>query len=68
MDQAFGEPLRARIMAKVSGYASTGVGDLKRLRGQAGCRLRVGDYRVIFIEDANSVTIVAAGHRREIYD
>jgi mRNA interferase RelE/StbE len=60
--------VRARIMTKLTGYASTGGGDVKRLKGQAGCRLRVGDYRVIFIEDTDNITIVAAGHRREIYD
>jgi mRNA-degrading endonuclease RelE of RelBE toxin-antitoxin system len=31
-------------------------------------RLRIGDWRVIFIEDATSITVVAVGHRREIYD
>jgi mRNA interferase RelE/StbE len=60
--------LRARIMTKVTGYALSGAGDVKRLKGQAGCRLRVGDYRVIFIEDTDSITIVAVGHRREVYD
>jgi mRNA-degrading endonuclease RelE of RelBE toxin-antitoxin system len=33
-----------------------------------GCRLRIGDWRVIFIEDARSITVVAVGNRREIYD
>jgi mRNA interferase RelE/StbE len=63
-----GAKLRARIMSKVTAYASSGTGDVKRLKGQAGCRLRVGDYRVIFIEDAYNITIVAVGHRREIYN
>jgi mRNA interferase RelE/StbE len=60
--------IRGRIMSKMQGYASAGTGDVKRLKGKAGCRLRVGDYRVIFFEDANSITIVAVGHRRDIYD
>ncbi|MBI4042329.1 MAG: type II toxin-antitoxin system RelE/ParE family toxin [Deltaproteobacteria bacterium] len=35
-----------------------------------GCRrLRVGDYRVIFvIEEPNLVKIVKIGHRKEVYD
>jgi mRNA-degrading endonuclease RelE of RelBE toxin-antitoxin system len=34
----------------------------------AGCRLRIGDWRVIFIEDTRSITVVAVGNRKEIYD
>ncbi len=54
--------------AKLTVYATNGSGDVKRLKGTAGCRLRIGDWRVIFIEDARSITIVAVGHRKEIYD
>jgi mRNA interferase RelE/StbE len=49
-------------------YATNGSGDVKRLKGTAGCRLRIGDWRVIFIEDARSITVVAVGNRKEIYD
>ncbi len=59
--------IRKRIRAKLEALALSGVGDIKRLRGQDGCRLRVGDWRVIFIDGA-TVTVVAVGHRREIYD
>jgi mRNA interferase RelE/StbE len=60
--------VRGRILPKLRTYASTGAGDVKRLKGQAGCRLRIGDYRVIFFEDARVMTVVAVGHRRDIYD
>jgi mRNA interferase RelE/StbE len=60
--------IRGRIMPKLQTYASAGTGDVKRLKGQVGCRLRVGDYRVIFVEDAEVITVVAVGHRRDIYD
>ena len=60
--------VRQRINDKLETFARTGAGDVKRLKGQAGCRLRIGDYRVIFIEDAASIIVVAVGHRREIYD
>jgi addiction module RelE/StbE family toxin len=34
-----------------------------------GCRrLRIGDWRVIFIIEGDTVTIVKIGHRREIYE
>ena len=53
--------------AKLTIYAANGSGNVKRLKGAGGCRLRIGDRRVIFIEDARSIT-VNAGNRREIYD
>ena len=59
--------IRQRIKAKLEAYGSTGTGDIKRLKGQDGYRLRIGDWRVIFIDDA-SIMVVAVGHRREIYD
>jgi mRNA interferase RelE/StbE len=31
-------------------------------------RLRVGDYRVIFVIEGATVLIVKIGHRREVYD
>jgi mRNA interferase RelE/StbE len=60
--------IRRRIDAKITVYATNGSGDVKRLKGSAGSRLRIGDWRVIFIEDAKSITVVAVGNRREIYD
>ena len=59
--------IRERVKAKLETFAATGSGDVKRLKGQDGCRLRVGDWRVIFI-DGRTVIVVAVGHRREIYD
>ena len=49
-------------------YASEGKGDVRRLKGRAGSRLRVGDWRVIFEETQDRIVVVAVGHRREIYD
>jgi mRNA interferase RelE/StbE len=42
---------------------------IKKLQGQESYRLRVGDYRVLFIVDDQNrlVTIYAIGHRREVY-
>ena len=41
----------------------------KKLQGQEGYRLRVGDYRVLYtIDDKNKqVIVLAVGHRREVY-
>ena len=60
--------IRKRIEAKLTTYAINGSGDVKRLKGAAGCRLRIGDWRVIFIDDVKSIIIIAVGNRKEIYD
>jgi mRNA interferase RelE/StbE len=60
--------VRDRIGKKLEVFAATGQGDVKKPKGQAGARLRVGDWRVIFYEESGMITVVAVGHRREIYD
>lgn len=39
------------------------------LRGREGYRLRVGDYRIIYIIDGGVllVVVVTIGHRRDVY-
>jgi mRNA interferase RelE/StbE len=49
-------------------YAASGSGDVKQLKGIAGCRLRIGDWRVIFVEDTRSIPVVAVGNRKVLYD
>ena len=60
--------IRNRIDAKLMTYAKDGSGDVKRLKGGRGCRLRIGDWRIIFIEDARLITVVGVGHCNEIYN
>ena len=60
--------VRSRIHKKLVRYAETGAGDVKTLTGRPGACLRVGDWRVIFVEDARTVTVMAVGHRGQIYD
>lgn len=60
--------VRARIRTRLEAFAATGRGDVKALKGRAGMRLRVGDWRVIFYEDGDTIVVVAVGHRRNIYD
>jgi mRNA interferase RelE/StbE len=40
-----------------------------RLKGSKSYRIRVGDYRVVYSidDDARVVTVVAIGHRSQIY-
>jgi mRNA interferase RelE/StbE len=60
--------VRQRIDTRLTEFAATGKGDVKRLKGRKGSRLRVGDWRVIFYEEGGSLIVAAVGHRREIYD
>ena len=60
--------VRGRLNAKLTSFAQTGQGDVKRLKGRAGARLRAGDWRIIFYTEGNALVVVAVGHRREIYD
>ena len=59
--------VRQRLDAKLQTFAQTGQGDVKRLKGRDESRLRVGDWRIIFYCEGNTVVVVAVGHRREIY-
>lgn len=59
-----------RIREKIEQYAADPASlanQVKRLQGSPYYRLRVGDYRVILDENGMVVTIIAVGHRREIY-
>ena len=60
------QPLQ--ILLALTEYASSGKGQIKKLKGSGELRLRVGDYRVrfeVFEEDA--YRILRVGHRREAY-
>jgi mRNA interferase RelE/StbE len=59
--------VRVDIEAKIERFAETGAGNVKRLAGRPGARLRVGDWRVIFVETATTVEVRAVGNRRDIY-
>jgi mRNA interferase RelE/StbE len=57
-----------RILSALHRFAETGQGDVKRLKGQTEeLRLRVGDYRVRFIEESDSLHINRVLHRKEAY-
>ncbi len=42
-------------------------GNVKRLTGRPGARLRIGDWRVIFVETTATIEVRAVGNRRDIY-
>lgn len=41
----------------------------RKLKGRDGHRIRVGDYRALYLvdEDAREVTVYRVAHRREVY-
>lgn len=43
------------------------LGDIKKLKGSSGYRLRVGDFRVIYNQDGTIIDIIDIGNRGEIY-
>ena len=58
-----------RIFDGLNRFAVTGKGDLKVLTGKyAGqLRLRLGEYRVFFMEPGEVLHILRVKHRREAY-
>ena len=60
--------IRMRLRTRLRELAASGSGDLKRLKGREGTRLRVGDWRIILFVTADEIQVTAVGHRREIYD
>jgi mRNA interferase RelE/StbE len=64
--------VRRRVRDSLLEFASSGRGDLKRLRGTRGredlFRLRVGDYRVVFAVTATEIRVTRIIHRGEGYD
>ena len=60
---ALPQDARAQVEAGIHRYAMTGQGDVKRLQGRDGYRLRIGSYRVIFDEDATTILAIYIGRR-----
>jgi mRNA interferase RelE/StbE len=60
-----------RIRGKIEQYASDPpslAGNVKKLKGRPGYRLRVGNYRVIFDRDGVVMDILHIGHRGSVYE
>jgi mRNA-degrading endonuclease RelE of RelBE toxin-antitoxin system len=58
-----------RVRQAVERFANTGVGNIKRLQGidPPEYRLRVGDYRVRFHEEEETIRILRVRNCREAY-
>ena len=58
-----------RLFAGILHYARTGGGDVTNLHGElaGGLRLRLGDYRIMFTLEQESIRIYGVRHRSEAY-
>ena len=61
------------VEGKISQLADGGnalAGNIKKLQGRDGYRLRVGDYRVIYTIDNGAliITIIKIGSRGDVYE
>ena len=58
-----------RILHALTRYSESGQGDIRNLEGefQGHFRLRAGDYRVVFRQKEDTITIVRVRHRSESY-
>ena len=58
-----------RVKQSVERFAETGAGNVKKLQGidPPEFRLRVGDYRVRFYQDSETLRILRVRNRREAY-
>ena len=66
---ALDKGIARRVKQAVERFADTGVGNVKRLQGidPPEYRLRVGDYRVRFHLDDETVQVLRVRNRREAY-
>ena len=58
--------LTRKLLALEANPRPTGV---QKLHGEDRYRIRIGDYRVLYLidDDSKTVAIIAVGHRREVY-
>ncbi len=57
-----------RIVSKIDQISENlSKGDIKKLKGYDYYRLRVGDYRIIFMFEGATIKIIKIGHRQQVY-
>lgn len=58
------KPTRERIVTAINLLPD---GDVKKLQGQSGYRLRVGDFRILFDKSGNILFIEKIDNRGQVY-
>ena len=59
-----------RIRARIEQYAqdpASLANNIKKLKGREGLRLRIGDWRVIFEENRETIDVLVIGPRGSVY-
>jgi len=60
--------IQQRMLARIEEMSDNLHGDVKRLTGSTPeYRLRVGDYRVLFEVEKETIMVYRIRHRREVY-
>jgi mRNA-degrading endonuclease RelE of RelBE toxin-antitoxin system len=67
--RAINQQAALRILKAIHRYGETGEGEIKALSGEFEglCRLRVGNYRALFDETADTITVHRIRDRRDAY-
>ncbi len=67
--QALPRTIATQIIRKVARLEDGLVGNIKQLRGSDfGYRLRMGDYRILFDVEGDTIVIQKVGHRKNVYE
>jgi mRNA interferase RelE/StbE len=61
------DELQLGLISVLRRHAGWRRGDLRKLSGEPGARLRLGDYRVVFVETVDEIAVRAVGRRRDVY-
>jgi mRNA interferase RelE/StbE len=61
------KPAAMRILSTLHRFAESGEGDVTALQGRDELRLRIGDYRLFFVNIADALEVRRVLHRREAY-
>jgi len=67
--RALPKAVAAQIIKKISRLEDGLTGNIKRLRqADFGYRLRMGDYRILFDVEDDTIVIHKIGHRKDVYE
>jgi mRNA interferase RelE/StbE len=69
MDSRIAKRIRSKVLALAQDPNAPN-NNIKKLAGVEGFRLRVGDWRVVYVlrHQALTVIVIRVGHRSEIYE
>lgn len=66
--RSLSKPTAMHILSALHRFAESGAGDVKALQGREELRLRIGDYRLLFVcPDSDTVEVRRVRHRGEAY-